>query len=511
MLEDSLKDITKGASIIIIGMIIANLVGLINQILMGRILGPAEYGLFNLGISLMVILCVLPHFGLGQGLTQFIPYNLKQKKFGEIEEAVNFSLKFTFIVGLLVSVLLFVFSNQIALNIFHTNELESVLKLLAIALPFWALHNTAGSLTQGFKKPKYYVYIENISMVILQLLIFVTLSFLGYKLFGALVGFTISSIFASIAYIYVFRVKFGKNFEKQDYKIHNKRKVQKEILILSYPLFLAGSTFLFMQYADKILLGIYTNPTDVGIYTAALTIATLVLFIYTAFSFNSRPALAEYFAINDIESMRRLYSSVTKWIFLVTFPLVVYLVFYSKDILGLIYGDKFTSGAIAMSILCLGFAMNGLTGLSGETLISIKKTKLNLSSEVVGAISNVLLNVSLIPFFGIIGAAIGTSLSIALKNIVSLIFVYKNLKFNPYNSDYIKIILYSTIPLLGIYLLFNKCLNITWSFLFVIPLFLVVYFAILTITNFFDEFDQLIINKIISKFGNFWILKRLFN
>lgn len=79
MLEDSLKDITKGASIIVIGMVIANLLGLINQILMGRILGPAEYGLFNLGISVLTILCVLPQFGLGQGLTQFIPYNFTQK------------------------------------------------------------------------------------------------------------------------------------------------------------------------------------------------------------------------------------------------------------------------------------------------------------------------------------------------------------------------------------------------------------------------------------------------
>ena len=81
MLKNSLKDITKGASIILVGMIISNLLGLINQILMGRILGPSDYGLFNLGISIIVILCVLTSFGLGQGLTQFIPYNFKQKKY----------------------------------------------------------------------------------------------------------------------------------------------------------------------------------------------------------------------------------------------------------------------------------------------------------------------------------------------------------------------------------------------------------------------------------------------
>lgn len=499
MLEDSLKDITKGASIIVIGMVIANLLGLINQILMGRILGPAEYGLFNLGISVLTILCVLPQFGLGQGLTQFIPYNFTQKKFRQINEAVNFSLKFTFVVGFLVSFLLFIFSDQIALTLFHNKEFGFILKLLSIAITFWALHNTAGSLTQGFKKPKYYVYIENISMPILQLSIFLILSILGYELMGALIGFIVSAIFAAIAYIYIFKVKFSKKISKiHSFELEEKKKVQKDILTLSYPLFLAGFTFLFMQYADKIILGMYKTPTDVGIYTAALTIATLVLFIYTAFSFNSRPVLSEYYAVKDIESMQKLYSSITKWIFLLTFPIIIYFIFYSKDILGFIYGTKFTSGSIAMSILCLGIAMNGLTGLSGETLVSIKKTKLNLVSEIVGAVSNIILNIILIPFFGIVGAAIGTSISIALRNFTSFFFVYKNLKFNPYNIDYIKIVLYSTLPLTGI-CLFSKCFNIPGAFIITIPLFLVIYFGILNFTRFFDESDQLIIDKIVNK------------
>lgn len=496
MLEDSLKDITKGASIIIIGMVISNLLGLINQILMGRILGPADYGLFNLGISLLTILCILPNFGLGQGLTQFIPYHLKQKKYLEIKEAVNFSLKFTLIVGVLVGVLLFIFSDAIAVNVFHSNEFGYVLKILAIIIPFWTLHNTAGSLTQGFKKPEYYVYIENISMSILQVSIFVILSILGYKLFGALIGFAISVIFASIVYIHIFRVKFSKKLVNNIIK--NKNKVRKEILTLSYPLFLAGFTLLFMQYADKILLGIYMTPTDVGIYTAALTIANLVLFIYTAFSFNSRPILAEYFAVKNIEDMRRLYSCVTRWIFILTVPTIVYIIFYSGDILGLIYGSKFISGSAALGILCLGIAMNGLTGLSGETLISIKKPKLNLASEVVGAVSNIVFNVLFIPFFGIVGAAIGTALSITLRNLTSLLFVHKNLKFNPYNIDYLKVILYSVVPLTVLYLIFRS-LNIPWAFLMVIPLFLAIYYGLLSITNFFNEIDRIILNRIRSK------------
>ncbi len=497
MLEDSIKDITKGASIIVVGMIITSVIGLVTQILMGRLLGPADYGLYNLGISVIFVICVLPNFGLGQGLTQFIPHNFKQKRYLEIKEAVNFSLIFTLVVGVFSAILLFMFSNQIALRVFHDSEFGYVLKILAIALPFWALHNLGGLLTQGYKKPNYYVYIENVSMPIILLSIFVILSILGYTLLGALLGFTISAVFASLAYIYIFRVKLDKKVDK-NIEIESKKSIRKEILILSYPLFLAGFTLLFMQYADKIILGIYKTPTEVGIYTAALTIANIVIFLYTAFCFNSRPILAEYFAIKDFKSLRKLYSSLTRWLFLLTVPITIYIIFYSGDILKLIFGAKFTSGSLALSILSLGVAMNALTGISGSALISIRKPKLNLTSEIVGSVSNIALNILLIPSYGIIGAAVGTSISIALRNITSLFFILNILKINPYNTDYIKIIIYSVITLTVIYLLFSK-LNISWAFLIVLPIFLVINYGILSLTHFFDESDQVIINQIKSK------------
>ena len=205
------------------------------------------------------------------------------------------------------------------------------------------------------------------------------------------------------------------------------------------------------------------------------------------------------YAENNLSDMEKLNSFCTKWIFLITFPLVVYVIIYSKDIIGLIYGNLFINASIPLSILALGLAMNGLTGLTGETLISIKKTKLNFYSELIGSISNLILNIILIPFLGIIGAAIGTSLSIFIKNISSFLFVYKRLKFNPYNLDYIKIIIYSSIPLILIHLILNDYLKIKWAFLIVLPIFILIYLGILFITKFFDEYDKFIIMNFLQK------------
>ena len=206
-------------------------------------------------------------------------------------------------------------------------------------------------------------YIENIGMKIVQVITFLILFFLGFRLFGALVAFICAAIFASISYIYVFYTRLSPFSNNSVFKSKQKNTyVRKELILLSWPLFLAGFTFLFMGYTDKILIGIYLNQVDIGIYSAAFTIASIMLFVFTAFSFNFRPLVAEYFATKDISSIQKLFSSITKWIFLLLVPLIIYLIFYAEEVILLIYGESYTSGFLALIILSVGIAMNGLTG-----------------------------------------------------------------------------------------------------------------------------------------------------
>lgn len=79
-LEKSLGTVAKGASIIFLGLIIGNLIGIIYQSLLGRFLGVDNYGTYNLAFSLVTIASDLAVFGLYGTLTRYIPYHLKKKK-----------------------------------------------------------------------------------------------------------------------------------------------------------------------------------------------------------------------------------------------------------------------------------------------------------------------------------------------------------------------------------------------------------------------------------------------
>lgn len=496
----SLKTIVKGAGVIFFSMVIGSLLGVVNQALMGRFLGPGNYGLFTLGISVMSIFCLLPQFGFVSALTQFIPYNIKKNRFDKAKAGISFALKFSMIVGIFASLVLFLLSREISTKLFHNKELEVAIKILCIALPFWAFHRVSGAAILGFKKPEYYASIENIIMKIIQLAIFIFLIFLGFRLSGALFAYICATILTSVAYFYILTFKLYPLFNLSSFK-HNQRKepVGRELILLAWPLFSAGLTLFFANHTDKLLLGFYTSSADIGVYAAAFTIATLVLFVFTSFSLIFRPVISEYFAMKDIIGMKNLFSSVTKWIFMLTFPIVLYLFFYSKDVIFLIYGESFTKGSFALIILSIGIAMNGLTGLTGEILIAIRKTKLNLLADIIGAVSNVGLNIILIPKLGITGAAIGTSLSFSFRNIASLAFVYKELKIHPYNFKYINIILNSIISFVLISFLFKYFLDSFWTCIFIVLPFSALYITFLFITGSLDEFDKYLIKAILRK------------
>ena len=106
-LEKSLKTVAKGAGIVFFGMAIGKAFGTINQVLLARILGPEDYGLFNLGITLITIASAFALFVLRGALPTKIQYALAKRNENKIQSIVLFSLKFSGFLSVLISIILF--------------------------------------------------------------------------------------------------------------------------------------------------------------------------------------------------------------------------------------------------------------------------------------------------------------------------------------------------------------------------------------------------------------------
>jgi O-antigen/teichoic acid export membrane protein len=171
-----------------------------------------------------------------------------------------------------------------------------------------------------------------------------------------------------------------------------------------------------IQQADNILLGAFLRTESVGLYDASFLLAKLVLTTLGAFGFLFMPMFSRLDADGDADGMDELYRTSTKWVVSLTLPIFLVLLLFPEAILGGLFGPEYAAGATALQILTLGFFVHALSGLAGNAIVSIGRTRTILLANVCVALLNVTGNVLLIPRIGIEGAAVASALSYLALN-----------------------------------------------------------------------------------------------
>lgn len=498
-LEESLKTVAKGAGIIFVGMIIGNLLGMLNQVVLGRFLGVEFYGQFNLALSLITIAATFSIFGLSGALARFIPFHWEKGERDVVKSTIRFSVEFILCTSISIGVIFLIFSEWLSTNIFHENNLNLVLRYLSIGLPLIALLSILHAVMRGFKAVKYNLIIYDVGMKLVRFIAFLPFILIGYVLSGAIIAYFVAMIFTIFTSFFIINKKLFP-----DHLDYNYISIGKKLLSFSWPLALTGITFLFISQTDIILLGYYLTSKDIGIYMPAIVIAQFLNFIGASFGYIFLPVISEFFAKGKTHVIESLFKSASKWMFLIALPVFLYILLFSKEIITLLYGSEYSKGFLALVIIAFGISMNVFTGLTGNILVGSGHTKLNLVCEVIAAITNVSLNIILIPMYGIIGAAIGTSASYFIRNFVSLAFVYKTNKIHPYKKNYVKIVISGSFALIVVYLIKNQIYPFfAW---WVVPILLGVvllsiYSIAILLSQCLDKNDYFILKAIWKKLG----------
>ena len=174
-----------------------------------------------------------------------------------------------------------------------------------------------------------------------------------------------------------------------------------------------------------------------------------------------------------------LYKTVTKWIVTLNLVLLILLILFSKQIMG-IFGSEFTSGWLVLVVLLSVYLVDYCTGgaLVGYVLQMSGKQDIEFINALVMLITNVALNFWLIPIYGILGAAMATGASYAVINIARLVEVYMLLRIHPYDTNYPKpFVAGFVVILLSVLLLIFNVSQMIWIFSMVILI--IIYFIVL--------------------------------
>jgi O-antigen/teichoic acid export membrane protein len=495
-LEKSLETVAKGGGILFFGTILGILLAIINQILLGRILGVENYGLFYLAFTIVTVFLPFTTLGLYGSLPRFLPFHFGRGEKDVARSAIRFSQVLVFFISILFCVVVFFFSEKISTDIFHNGNLTMILKYFAVGIPLLSLSNILEAVIRSFKAVKFKVAVFDIGIWVVRLTFFIPFIVIGYALFGAIISYLIAMIFTIFTSMFFIRKKLFSDQLK-----YQTIPVAKKLLSFSWPLAFTAIISLFYLKTDVLLLGYYYNSTDVGLYMPALIIAQYVTLFAAPFAYIFLPVVSELFGKADKTTIESLFKSASKWIFMMVLPVFIYLLLFPEEVITLLYGSGYSEGYLALVILATGVSMNTFTGMTGGILVGGGYTKLNLTVEIIAAITNVSLNIILIPIFGILGAAIGTSASYFTRNIASFVFVYKTTKMHAFNKKYIGIVISGLVTFILFYLLKGFVFPFLASSFFVLlggVLLLGFYVLLVLAFRCFDKND-IIILRIITK------------
>jgi O-antigen/teichoic acid export membrane protein len=491
----SLKTLVKGAGILLLGLVLSKFITYFTRIFIARYFGPEEYGLFSLGLAVISFASVFTLLGLPSGVTRYISYFRSQNEDAKVKGVLIFSLWFVALTSIILGGVIFLISPQIAELVFHNQEFKTLLRVFAISIPFASLTSILSSSYVGFKEIKYRVYTERIILNLLKLGLIVLFGVLGYGVLGLAFAYTLATVITFLVALYFLEKKL-LSLRSSIYP----EFIKRELLFFSLPLMASSFVKTVVTRIDIIMIGYFITATDVGIYNVAVPTAQLLTIFTASMSALFLPILSELYAKKRKNDLALVYKTVVKWTFYLNYPLLLMMVFFPTQIINLLFGAEYASGALPLSILSIGLFMGTLFFAPTTLTIMAKKTRIIFSISTVLMVVNILLNLSMIPRFGINGAAAATTITFIFNAVLIIGYSWRNIGISPFSKGLVKSVPIGLFSMLIVYtsekFIFDS-IDGPLFILIIIP-FLIIYAVSLLIFNELQREDIEIL-KVIEK------------
>jgi O-antigen/teichoic acid export membrane protein len=497
VLDSSLKKIAHGTGTMMLGMSIGLVFQFSARPIIARYGTEASYGVFSLALAILNFVVMLACLGLYEGVTIYIARFRADGKPAKALSAVNASLILATIASLVLSIFLFFSADFIALRIFNAAELAVGLRIFAVGVPFFALLYVVVAILRGFDKAEGQAYFQNVLLNVLFLLLLLVAVCLGLKFISVFYGY-VAALFLALLGLVLYAVRalpflrFGQT----------EVAVMKDLFGFSLPFLGIGVLSLTLLWADTLLLGYFKTADVVGLYNAASPLAQFItqplgalLVIYT-------PVIAGLHSQNRLVDLRRDFMIVTKWLTFITMPLFLVLCLFPEAVLNLLFGASYVAAAPALRILSICFMVRNFFGPNGHTLFAMGKSRFVMWSVLLAAIVNVLLNVTLIPPLGMIGAAVALTVSLTLSSAIVSVRLYKLCRAQPLSLNLLKPVVASVVLAVLFRFLAGDSFAVSWWMLLLLfVLYYVMYGIVVLLTRSFDKEDIALLLDIEKRSG----------
>ena len=503
--DQAIRDIVKGAGVVYGGLVVEIVVAFLAQVLAAQYLSVSDFGGVTTGVALLNIGAIVGSLGLGRGMTRYFPRVGRDKRGQIARGAYLLSIP----VGLVVGALVTFNAEFIASSVLGDPTISPSVRIFGAAIPFAStLHVTIGAI-RGQKVSQYRVYIENILRPVVRFSLVITAVLWGADQAGFASAYAVPYVVGAIfALVLLFR---SLPETTDDWSIDI--TLTRDVLRYSLPFIMSRASGFVYRSADIFLIIYYLDSGAVGIYGVAYAAARLLNLFSTAFNFLGAPVSSELESGGGIGEAVKVNRLMLRWLTIISIPALVPFLFFPGEFISAIYGVRYADGAMALTILAVGFAIHNVLSAQGSILEALGRSRLIAFNSVVSAVTNVGINIVLIPQIGIEGAAIATVASYLLMDLLLVMEVRYLTNSNLLTRKVLAPMLLA-VPLLAVTWLLSPRIPGTLPWLVVLGIvFTAIYLLAITLVLGVETKEVMLVKSVEEQYGVdlgpiTWIAKR---
>ncbi len=436
--KDYARRLVKGSTIIFVALIIAGVTGLVLRMFLMRFLTVPDYGLFYLVFVLVSFLALFRELGLNSALAKHIPEFMIKKRFGEIKSSIAATMLFQSLFALPITLVLFIFSDQIAMAFCGTLAGSIVIKFLSLWFFMMVFFHAFRASFQGFQDAVTFAGMEIFYILLTFILVVFSVHVFSLGVGGVAFAYLIAALILVIVWLAIFHKKHPKIIKE---KIRIKKPLIRKMWKFALPVFIGGMGALLMTYTDTIMIGIFRDTTQVGYYQAAQPLAYLLSYFPAALGIVLLPITSELWARRKKKLLGRATHFLMKFSFMIIIPAVfVFMIFPGTVLLSFAGKADYVAAAATLQILTVAIIATTPWGILQCVASGIGKPIIVTKAVFVMASLNFIGNLVLIPLFGIEGAAMATFISALVGLFLILYLMRKFVKFTMPTSSILKML-----------------------------------------------------------------------
>ncbi len=389
---NALRRIVKNFLSLSIAQLILRLISLSVTVYLARILAPANFGKIGFAQAIVAYFMLIPNLGL---------MTLGIREVARNKDDINIYASNIVTLRLILAFLSFGLLLVFVYIIDKPTEIKYLITFYGFVLFSYAL--LTEWLFQGIERMEFIGISRVLGMLFYAAAVFILVKSPGQLLLIPCFWF-LGSFIPVVFLIYVFSKQFGKISLRFNFPFW------KNLLRQALPMGTASIMIQIYYNFDIVMLGFIKGDRVVGWYNAAYKI---ILFIWTFIPIFVNvifPSMSRYHKESQ-KKLQTLVISSTRLLSVAAFPLGIGGTILARPIMSLLYGEAFSGGVVALQILIWSVVVICIRCIYEHSFLATNKEKRYLLGVILGAFTNIILNLLLIPRFSLKGAAVATVIS----------------------------------------------------------------------------------------------------